>query len=97
MTPRLGRAVSAQAKPRAPGGRALLSGTVQSIDGNTILVTTAGGTTYTVQSDATTVYQRYATAELEDIQVGMRISVTGTAKAEGVVATAVQITADGNP
>ena len=59
-----------------------IMGTVESIDGSTIKVTTQDATVV-VQTTDTTLIQRTATAKVSDLQVGEQVTVAGTKNTDG--------------
>ena len=73
-----------------PGGTGA-SGTVKSVDGNTVVVTTRNGDVKVKLGQDTTV-QKMAQGSLQDIQPGLRIVVTGDTDSSGTVnARSVQV------
>lgn len=80
----------------AGAGRAGTTGTVKSIEGDTITVTTRNGETK-VKIASDTAVQKMQQGTLQDVKPGMRIVVTGEAGANGVVtARSIQIVAAGD-
>jgi len=77
-------------------GGAGTSGTVKSVDGNTVVVTTRNGDVKVKLGQDTTV-QKMAQGSLQDIQPGERIVVTGDTDSGGTVnARSVQLLPAGN-
>jgi hypothetical protein len=58
------------------GGRPTANGTVKSVQGNTITVTQADGSSATVTVDDKTTIQKLGAATLADVQAGLRIIVS---------------------
>lgn len=66
-------------------------GTVKSVEGNTIIVTTRNGDVR-VQLGDSTVVRKMAEASLQDVQSGETVAVTGEADSTGnVTATSIQV------
>jgi hypothetical protein len=61
------------------------SGTVKVIDGNSIYVNQADGTTKRVEADESTRFTRTEPATLRDIQPGDRLTVEGSTRPDGTV------------
>lgn len=81
----------------AARGGAGTNGTVKSIDGNTIVVTTASGEVQ-VRVTADTPVTKMSAGTLKDIQPGMRITVIGEPAGSGVVtARSIQLMPSTNP
>jgi Domain of unknown function (DUF5666) len=70
-------------------------GTVKSVQGNTIELTAADGSTVTVSTSAQTTVQKTDTGALSDIKPGDRISVAGNESNGSVTATEISILATG--
>lgn len=87
-----GAAGSGAGAPGADGAaKPAVSGTVKVIDGNSIYVNQADGTTKRVEANDSTRFTRTEPAELRDVQPGDRITVEGTAAPDGsITATRVQ-------
>ncbi|HJN85773.1 MAG: hypothetical protein QGI50_07890 [Dehalococcoidia bacterium] len=77
------------------GGRGALTGSVNQVEGNTVTVETAQGAQQATINDET-VIQRFAVAELEDLQAGAQVAVIGQLGEDGlVVARLIYITPEG--
>ncbi len=74
---------------RGPG----VVGTVSAVSGNTITLTNADGTTYTVEASSAKV-SKVSTISVSDIAVGDKIGVEGTVSGTSVTATGIM---DGMP
>lgn len=75
---------------RVPGGQAGIFGggafgTVQAVNGNTILVTTQNGSTVSVMVGANTTIEKRLQGTAADIKTGSNISVGGQRSADGVI------------
>ena len=57
------------------GGGLTISGTVQSVTGDTLTITTTAGQTITVTTGASTTYNTQATASATDVQTGKKVQV----------------------
>jgi len=76
--------------------RPMTSGTVKSVDGNTVTVTTRNGEVK-VELAGDTVINKMGPGTTEDIQPGLRITVMGDASSSGVVtARSVQLASAGS-
>jgi hypothetical protein len=73
-------------------GRNATTGTVKFVDGTTIYLTTADGSTITVKTSSTTAVRLQQTSAVKDLPVGSTVVVQGTADADGII-TATQVTA----
>jgi hypothetical protein len=60
-----------------------MTGTVESIDGSTVVVSMADGTMVRVQTTDTTLIQKYMTATVQDLQKGERIMFSGSKNDDG--------------
>ncbi len=58
------------------GNRGAVTGTIKSVNGNTLQVTLQNGSTITVTVDSRTTIQKSITAAVADIQPGVSITVT---------------------
>jgi hypothetical protein len=76
----------------AAAGRNATTGTVKFVDGTTIYLTGADGSTITVKTSSTTAVRVLQTGSAKDIPVGATVVVQGTADADGII-TATQVTA----
>ena len=76
----------------AAGGGQTTIGTVKSVDGTTIYITTASGATVAVKTNGSTAVRTDQTAKVGDIPVGASVTIRGTADASGSV-TATQVIA----
>lgn len=65
-----------------PGGGVM--GTIKSVDGDTLVVTTQNGDTQVHTSD-TTLIEKYTTVNLGDLNVGERVVVVGSSNDDGSV------------
>jgi len=65
-----------------PGGG--IMGTIKSVEGDTLVVTTSQGDTQ-VQATNTTLVEKYMAASLGDLKVGERVVVSGTQNDDGSV------------
>jgi hypothetical protein len=84
------------------GGGLTISGTVQSVTGDTLTVTTAAGQTITVTTGTTTTYNTQSPATAADVQAGKKVQVqldgggggrpTASAAPSGPVGTAGSVT-----
>jgi hypothetical protein len=73
------------------GGGGLATGTVESVTGSTIVITTQSGTTTVTASSSTTV-TKSVSGTLSDLKVGDSVRVNGTTAADGsVTATTVNV------
>ena len=73
------------------GRRPVAFGTVKSVQGNTIQVTSQDGTVTTVTTDSKTVVEKTVTGALADVQVGQRITVMGSQSGSDYLATQISI------
>jgi hypothetical protein len=76
----------------AAAGRNATTGTVKFVDGTTIYLTGADGSTITVKTSSTTAVRVLQTGSAKDIPVGATVVVQGSADADGII-TATQVTA----
>ena len=76
-------------------GRAAATGTVKSIQGNTIQVTMRDGSTVNVTLDGQTVIQKTSNGTKADIQPGQNITVMSSQTGENITAQVIQIRATG--
>jgi len=90
-----GQAVQGAGVPDSAMGRPGNMGTVKSVNGKIIQLTSPDGTTINVQTDDKTVIQKPANGTLADIQPNMRIAVTGDASNGTITARMIQITVGG--
>jgi hypothetical protein len=60
-----------------------ITGTVDSVEGNTLVISAADGTTVRVQTTDTTLIQKFMTAKLGDFQKGERVVVSGSKNDDG--------------
>ncbi len=72
-------------------GRTAATGTVKSIQGNTITVSERDGTTVTVNVDAQTIIQKTSAASVSDIQPGQNITVLSSQTGSNITAQTIQI------
>lgn len=72
-------------------GRVAASGTVKSIQGNTIQLTSRDGSTITVTVDAQTQIQLTSAGSISDIKPGENISVTSEQTGNNIAARVIQI------
>jgi hypothetical protein len=77
------------------GRRPVASGTVKSVQGNTIQVTLQDGSTVTVNADAKTIVQKTVVGTIADVQPGERVSVSGDESGSTVTATQISIQPSG--
>ncbi len=77
------------------GTRGAVTGTIKSVNGNTLHVTLQNGSTITVTVDSRTTIQKAATAALADIQPGVPITVTLDTTGGTPTARTVQIGTSG--
>lgn len=81
----------------AMSGRGGVSGTVKSVEGQTVIVTTQNGETK-VQLAQDTMVQKMTGGTIQDIQPGQRVMVIGQADSSGVVtARSVQVLPGATP
>ena len=81
-----------------PGARPATSGTVKSVDGNTIVVTTRNNGDVKVQVADNAIISKMETGTIKDIQPGLRIIVVGERGASGVItAQSVQLLPNETP
>jgi hypothetical protein len=66
---------------QAQGGG--MTGTIDSTEGNTLVISMADGTTVRVQTTDTTLIQKYMTAKLADLQKGERVAFSGSKNDDG--------------
>lgn len=76
-------------------GRPAATGTVKSIQGNTIQVTMRDGSTVNVTLDGQTVIQKTSNGTKADIQPGQNITVMSSQTGENITAQVIQIRATG--
>ena len=69
-----------------------VTGTVDKVDGNTITLTTAQGTTVTVAVTTDTPVLKSAAGTVSDIQAGTHLLVLGQQSGNNIAATGIQIT-----
>jgi hypothetical protein len=67
------------------GAKPAATGTIKAVDGNTIYVGQADGTTRKVNANDSTRFTRSEPAELRDMQPGDRVTVEGPADKDGTV------------
>jgi YD repeat-containing protein len=72
-------------------GGATTAGTVSTVAGNIVTITTRAGQTMQVQLDANSALRKQVDAQIGDITVGEQIVVTGTANGATIQASSVQI------
>jgi len=77
------------------GGGNSISGTVTVVSGNTLYVTAANGTVYTVTTTGSTTVKISASGTLSQLKPGQTVTIAGTADSSGTVA-ATSITAATN-
>lgn len=65
------------------------SGTIDSIDGNTMVITLADGTKLTVAASDSTTVSTMVSGTVDDLAVGERITVVGEKSGDTVTATAI--------
>ena len=70
-------------------------GTVKSVQGNTIELTAADGSTVTVSTSAQTTVQKTVAGAVSDIKPGYRVSVVGSQSGGSVTATEISIQSTG--
>ena len=75
--------------------RPVAFGTVKSVQGNTIELTAADGSTVTVSTTSQTTVQKTVAGAVSDIKPGDRISVAGNQSGGSVTATEISIQATG--
>ncbi len=75
--------------------RPAATGTVKSIQGNTIQVTERDGTTVNVTMDGQTVIQKTGSGTQADLQPGMSITVVSNQTGENITAQTIQIRGTG--
>jgi hypothetical protein len=76
----------------APGaGRNFAVGTVAKVDGNTVTLNMANGSTGTFTISSTTRFQKNVTIQLTDLQVGNNIVATGQQNGSVFEATSIQV------
>ena len=75
--------------------RPVAFGTVKSVQGNTLEVTAADGSTVTVTTNAQTTVQKTVTGTVSDIKAGDRVSVAGNNSGGTVTATEISIQSSG--
>lgn len=76
-------------------GRPTATGTVKSIQGNTIQVTMRDGSTVNVTLDGQTVIQKTSNGTKADIQPGQNITIMSNQTGENITAQVIQIRAAG--
>ena len=77
------------------GGRGGLTGTIEEIDGNTVIINTFQGPLQTTVGADTTI-QMFADGTLTDLQAGLQVTVTGVPGEDGTVeAGSILITPEG--
>ncbi|MDQ6838452.1 MAG: hypothetical protein M3137_09020, partial [Actinomycetota bacterium] len=69
-----------------PGGRGATSGTLASVHGSVLTVTTTSGKKVTVNTSGSTRVTRSAAGTMADVKVGDRVTVRGTSSATNAVA-----------
>ncbi len=74
-----------------PNGERLVAGTVSTVSGQSITVTTRAGQDLTINVDSTTTYSTIAQAQASDLQQGQAVQAQGRKNADGSI-TAVAIT-----
>ncbi len=85
-------AQSGQGGQRAgQGARPAATGTVKSIQGNTMTVTQRDGSSVTVNIDAQTVIQKTTSASPSDIQPGQNVTVSSSQTGNNITAQTIQI------
>lgn len=72
-------------------GRPLATGTVKSVQGNTIQVSQQDGSTVTVTMNSQTTIQKTSAGTAADLQPGTRVTVTGEQNGSDVTARVIQI------
>jgi len=80
-----GGAIGSPIEGGLPTGDLSLAGTVSSTNGQTMTITTANGTDYTVKLDSTTVYSEIAAAKTSDLQTNQAVLVVGQAQKDGSI------------
>jgi hypothetical protein len=73
------------------GARAAATGTVKSVQGNTVTVTQRDGSTVTVTIDPQTVIQKTTNGSPSDIQPGQNITVMSSQTGANITAQTIQI------
>lgn len=79
-----GQAPDQTAQPRNGLGGGGVSGSIASIDGTTLTVTTRSGSVQ-VQTTDTTLIEKYASVGVQDLAVGEQITALGSTNADGSV------------
>lgn len=74
-----------------PNGERLVAGTVSTVSGQSITVTTRAGQDLTINVDSTTTYSTIAQAQASDLQKGQAVQAQGRKNADGSI-SAVAIT-----
>lgn len=82
---------NAQTGQGGPAGRPAATGTVKSVNGNSLLVTQQDGSTVTVTVNAQTAIQKTVSGTLSDLQPGERITVISTQTGSNIVAQSIQL------
>ena len=82
---------SGQGAPAGTGASAPTSGEVTLVDGDVIYLTLADGTQVRVEVGDDTTIQTATAAELDDIEEGDTVTVTGTTTDSGLTATSVEV------
>ena len=62
-----------------------VSGTIATVNGQSLSVTASDGSDYTVQLDSSTKYTKISVAKASDLQVGQAVTVTGRAASGGSI------------
>ncbi len=73
------------------GARAAATGTVKSVQGNTITVAQRDGSTVTVNVDSQTIIQKTTNGSVGDIQPGQNITVLSNQSGSNITAQTIQI------
>lgn len=66
-------------------GAKVLRGTVSSVTGNSLTITAANGTDYTVTLDSSTIYSKIGQAQASDVQAGQPVLVVGRKASDGSI------------
>lgn len=72
-------------------GRPAASGTVKSVNGNSVQVSQQDGSTVTVTVNSQTAIQKTASGTISDLQPGERITVFSTQTGSNIVAQSIQL------
>ncbi len=80
-------------------GQPVVAGTVSTVSGNTLTVTTSSNVTYTVDATSAKIFQGQSTTTLSNVVVGDKVVVQGTVNGASVTATIVidQKVSNGTP